>query len=58
MLNDHTASNGALMMTSCLDRNGGRKSCLLMASPVPFLLRYHLHENSSAKQSQLLSDRF
>src|SRR6516162_3961670 len=24
MLNDHTASNGALMMTSCLDRNGGR----------------------------------
>ena len=28
MLNDHTASKGALMMTSCLDRNGGCKSCL------------------------------
>src|SRR5215472_18041629 len=25
MLNDHTASKGALMMTSCLDRNGGCK---------------------------------
>src|SRR5262249_56644547 len=24
MPNDHTASNGALMMISCLDRNGGR----------------------------------
>ncbi|HEY4047255.1 MAG TPA: hypothetical protein VGM27_10365 [Acidobacteriaceae bacterium] len=24
MLNDHTASNGASMMTSCLDLNGGR----------------------------------
>jgi hypothetical protein len=28
MLNDHTASSGASMMTSCLDLNGGRKSCL------------------------------
>jgi hypothetical protein len=28
MQNDHTASKGTLMMTSCLDRNGGRKSCL------------------------------
>ena len=28
MLNDHTASKGALTMTSCLDRNGGRKTCL------------------------------
>jgi len=23
MLNAHTASNGALMMTACADRNGG-----------------------------------
>jgi hypothetical protein len=23
MLNAHTASNGALMITSCLERNGG-----------------------------------
>ena len=28
MLNDHTVSNGALMMTSCLDRNGGCNFCL------------------------------
>jgi len=25
MLNDHTASKGTLMITACLDRNGGCK---------------------------------
>src|ERR1035438_1430956 len=31
MLNGHTASKSALTMTSCLDRNGGCKSCLQLA---------------------------
>ena len=37
MLKDHTASKGALMMTSCLDRNGGGKSCLQIVDD--FLLK-------------------
>jgi NhaP-type Na+/H+ or K+/H+ antiporter len=46
MLNDHTASKGALMITSCLDRNGGCRSCLQIKTNS--VLTNWLHENSAA----------